>query len=76
MGLKKVVRNWDISFSDVRRNKRMMLTAMHGRGRKRAKWVSDLDVDLREEFDILPVVGVKMNTLVLFSSCTQISRLR
>ena len=44
-------RKGNFSFSTVRKNRRMRLKAVGGRGRKRAVWVSDLYNDLREEFE-------------------------
>lgn len=66
MGLKITgKRKGNFCFSTVRRNKRMRLKAIGGRGRKRAVWVSDLYNDLRDEFERLRSVGVKFNTSLL-----------
>lgn len=54
-------------FLTVCRNKRIRLKAFHGRGRKPAQWVVDLYHDLRQEFERLRAVGVKLNTSLLLA---------
>lgn len=55
-------RKGNFSFSTVRKDKRMRLKAIGGRGRKRAMWVTDLYNDLRNEFERVRSLGVKFNT--------------
>ena len=67
-------RSGAFSMSTVRRNKRIRLKAMSGRGRKRAPWVFSLYKDLREEFERLRSVGVKFNTSLLLAHAKKIGR--